>query len=102
MAVTRADVIQVAGLARLHLDEGEVVALTQDLNSILAHVSALGSADVSGIEGVSSAAEWPAPLRDDVAGSDPLAIPPAYLSAYWQSGFFTVPTLPAHDRAPNE
>jgi aspartyl-tRNA(Asn)/glutamyl-tRNA(Gln) amidotransferase subunit C len=102
MAVTRADVIHVAALARLHLDEDEVVRLTQDLNSILAHMSALGSADGSGIEGVSSAAEWPAPLRDDVPGSDPLAIPPAYLSTFWQSGFFTVPTLPAHDRTPDE
>jgi aspartyl-tRNA(Asn)/glutamyl-tRNA(Gln) amidotransferase subunit C len=102
MAVTRADVIHVAALARLHLDEDEVARLTQDLNSILAHVSALDAADVSRVEGVSGAAEWPAPLRDDVPGSDPLTIPPAYLSAYWQSGFFTVPTLPAHDRTPDE
>ena len=97
VSVTRDQVLHVAALARLKLDEGEVAQLTIDLNSILAHMSALERADVSGVDAVGGAAEWPAPLRADEPTVDAVQFPPASLSSYWQSGFFTVPTLPAHD-----
>ncbi len=97
MAVTREQVLQVAALAHLHVDEIEVQQLTRDLNTILEHMAALDAADVSGAEALSGVVEWPAPLRADVPGTDPLAFPPAELSPHWESGFFTVPTLPAHE-----
>jgi aspartyl-tRNA(Asn)/glutamyl-tRNA(Gln) amidotransferase subunit C len=97
VSVTRDQVLHVAALARLQLADAEVVQLTIDLNGILAHMSALEGADVAGVEGAGGAAEWPAPLRADEPVVDPLQFPPAALSAHWQSGFFTVPTLPAHD-----
>src|SRR5687768_7595437 len=97
MSVTRDQVLHVAALARLQLDEAEVAQLTVDLNSILAHMSALEGADVAGVSAIGGAAEWPAPLRADQPTVDPLQFPPATLSPHWHSGFFTVPTLPAHD-----
>ena len=97
MSVTREQVLHVAALARLQLDEAEVAQLTIDLNSILAHMSALEGTDVSGVVAVGGATEWPAPLRSDEPAVDPVQFPPASLSPHWQWGFFTVPTLPAHD-----
>ena len=47
--ITRADVEHVAQLARLALDEAEIVSLTQELGAILDHaaqVSALDTSDV--------------------------------------------------------
>ena len=97
MSVTRDQVLHVAALARLQLDDAEVAQLTIDLNSILTHMGSLEGADLSGVGAVGGAAEWPAPSRPDEPAVDPVQFPPASLSTHWQAGFFTVPTLPAHD-----
>lgn len=97
MGVTREEVKHVAQLARLELSPDEVELFTEQLNSILAHVAALEAADVESVGGVYTPADWPAPLRADVPGSDPLAFAPAALSDQGESGFFTVPRLAALD-----
>ena len=97
MSVTREQVLQVARLARLELGETEIVQLTDELNGILAHVSELSAADTAAVEGFSTATEWPAPLRDDEPGAQPLANAPSSLSPHFVNGFFTVPRLAALD-----
>ncbi|MGH7460213.1 MAG: Asp-tRNA(Asn)/Glu-tRNA(Gln) amidotransferase subunit GatC [Longimicrobiales bacterium] len=97
MAVTRDDVLHVAKLARLDLSHEEVTLFTQQLNGILSHVAELSVADTAAVPPVVSAAEWPAPLRDDLPGADALAFPAVELSPHHEAGFFTVPRLAALD-----
>jgi aspartyl-tRNA(Asn)/glutamyl-tRNA(Gln) amidotransferase subunit C len=97
MGVKREDVLHVARLARLHLSDDEIALFTVQLNDILAHVAELGALDATSVPPMTSAAEWPAPLRDDVPGADPLAFEPSQLSAHTEAGFFTVPRLAALD-----
>jgi aspartyl-tRNA(Asn)/glutamyl-tRNA(Gln) amidotransferase subunit C len=100
MSVNREQVLQVAKLAKLQLGEDEIAQLTEELNRILAHVGELSAAETASVEGLSGAAEWPAPLRDDVAGADPLLQSSSTLSAHFANGFFTVPRLAALDASP--
>ncbi|MGH7460648.1 MAG: Asp-tRNA(Asn)/Glu-tRNA(Gln) amidotransferase subunit GatC [Longimicrobiales bacterium] len=97
MSVSRADVLHVAKLARLPLSEDEVSLFTEQLNSILAHVQELQVVDVTAVEAVVGAAQWPAPLRDDLPGADPLVRSVVQLSPHQEAGFFSVPRLPALD-----
>jgi len=98
MAVSRDDVLRVAALARLRLDEAEVERFTAQLSSILDHISVLGrvrgAAPQSG-----EPVDWPAPQRGDSGTPDVLAFSPAELAPAWEDGFFAVPRLPALDMA---
>jgi len=98
----RDTVLRIAALARLRLDRDEVERLTAQLNDILRHVDALGAVEVAGVEGESGVGGGAAPLREDVPGSDSLAVPPAELAPAWMDGFFTVPRLAALDALPEE
>ena len=49
MAITREDVLHVAALARLELDEDEVGRLTEQLNDILAAVGKVSELDLSDV-----------------------------------------------------
>lgn len=102
MAVTRADVEYIAGLARLRLSEEEAARMTSQLNSILEHMELLRRADVSGVEGVGGMAEWPAPFRDPAAGPDTLRRGVETLPPEWRDGFFVVPRLPAVEGGEDE
>ena len=97
MSVTREDVLYVAGLARLELSGAEISAFTEQLNDILGHVADLQSADVSNVSALTGASEWPAPLRSDEPGADPLNVEATALSQAAEQGFFTVPRLAALD-----
>jgi aspartyl-tRNA(Asn)/glutamyl-tRNA(Gln) amidotransferase subunit C len=97
MAVTREDVVHVAGLARLRLTEEEIERFTVQLSGILQHMEELKELDVSGVEPVGGAAEWQAPLRSEDAGPDGLSRELRELAPAWQDGFFTVPRLAALD-----
>lgn len=97
MAVTREDVIHVAGLARLRLTEEEIERFAVQLSGILQHMEELKELNVSGVEPVGGAAEWQAPLRSEDAGPDGLGRELRELAPAWQDGFFTVPRLAALD-----
>jgi aspartyl-tRNA(Asn)/glutamyl-tRNA(Gln) amidotransferase subunit C len=93
MAVSRADVLHVAALARLAVDHDEAERLATELTGILEHMDALRTADLSGVPpmaGAAGAREAP-PAR---AEPDLLVTPPADTAPGWQDGFFTVPRLP--------
>ena len=60
MAITRAEVVKIADLARLHLGEEELDAFTAQFQRILDYVEQLKQVDVTGIEPTSHVA-----LADD-------------------------------------
>jgi len=66
MAITEKDVLHVAKLARLELDESEIVRLIKELGNILSYVEELRQLDTSRIPETAHVAVEAAPLRDDV------------------------------------
>jgi aspartyl-tRNA(Asn)/glutamyl-tRNA(Gln) amidotransferase subunit C len=95
VAVTREEVIYIAQLARLDLSPEELERYTPQLSRVLAHAAELAEVDVGGVAPVGGVSEWAAPLRDDVVQPHDAALSPEMLSAFFASGFFTVPRLPA-------
>ncbi|HEY0673152.1 MAG TPA: Asp-tRNA(Asn)/Glu-tRNA(Gln) amidotransferase subunit GatC [Longimicrobiales bacterium] len=94
MAVTPADVMYIAQLARLDLTPEEIERFTPQLNRVLEHAAELAEVDVGGVAPVGGVAEWTSPLRADVPGADNLALTIEQLSEFVAAGFFTVPRLP--------
>jgi aspartyl-tRNA(Asn)/glutamyl-tRNA(Gln) amidotransferase subunit C len=94
MAVSPAQVREIARLARLALDDDEVRRYTRDLNAILEHVEAIAA--VTGPDDAPERGEaGAAPLRPDEPGADPLQLPAAASAPDWRDGFFVVPRLAA-------
>jgi aspartyl-tRNA(Asn)/glutamyl-tRNA(Gln) amidotransferase subunit C len=50
VAITRAEVLKIADLARLHFSEEELVAFTAQFQGILDYVEQLEKVDVTGVE----------------------------------------------------
>lgn len=65
--ITRDDVERVAGLARLALDEHEILRATAQLDAILGYVAQLGELDTTDVEPTSHALPLRTPLREDRA-----------------------------------
>jgi len=66
MSFDAATVRRIAKLARIRVDDGEVVTLQAELNAILGYVEQLGEVDVAGIAPLSGGAQMAMRLRDDV------------------------------------
>lgn len=60
------EVLRIAALARLALDDGEARAMQAQLGSILDWVATLEALDTSGLAPMHHAVEIPCPMRDDV------------------------------------
>jgi len=97
MAVTEADVMRIADLARLGMDPERVDSLVHELNGILEHMNVLQAVDtgsvVSGQEGETRGM----PLRADVGPRYPLARPLADFAPSSRDGFLLVPRLTTHE-----
>ena len=65
MKITRAEVEHVAGLARLTLDETEMVAMTEQMDAILSYVDKLSELDTDTIEPTSHAVPMDNAFRED-------------------------------------
>ncbi len=65
MAISRAEVLHVARLARLHLDEPEIAAITEDLDRILAYVARLDELDLTDVPPTVHPLALSQPLRAD-------------------------------------
>jgi aspartyl-tRNA(Asn)/glutamyl-tRNA(Gln) amidotransferase subunit C len=94
MAVTRDDVLRIAELARLKLDDARVDALARELSSILGHVEILSGIEISSDADAGSAST---PLRDDSEPCDPLLHPIESFAPEMKHGFFIVPRLATHE-----
>lgn len=65
MAITRHDVLHVARLARLGLEESELDQLAAELERIVAYVAELQSLDTEGVPPTAQVSVESAPLRPD-------------------------------------
>lgn len=97
MAVTRQDVVKVAKLANIAVDEGKLDALAHELDSILEHMEELAKVNTERVlpaEGLSSGGQR---LRPDHGPPDALALPPAAFAPEMRDGFLVVPRLATHE-----
>jgi aspartyl-tRNA(Asn)/glutamyl-tRNA(Gln) amidotransferase subunit C len=69
MAITRQDVLHVAGLAKLRLDDSEVDPMRRDLEQIIGYVELLGELRLDDVEPTAHVAVEAAPLRTDQPAS---------------------------------
>ena len=71
MALSKEDVLNIANLARLQIEEGELDRYKQDLSRILEFVEQMNQADVDNIEPMAHPQDMMQPLRaDNVAESN--------------------------------
>ncbi len=66
MAITRKDVLHIAKLAKLKLEDAEVESLIADLGKILEYVELLNEIDTSNVPAMSHVTVTRSPLREDV------------------------------------
>ncbi len=66
MSLDETTVRRIAKLARIRVDDAEVVTLRGELNAILGYVEQLNEVDVTGIEPLSGGAQMAMRLREDV------------------------------------
>jgi aspartyl-tRNA(Asn)/glutamyl-tRNA(Gln) amidotransferase subunit C len=91
MAISREDVLKIAGLARLELTEDEVMRLVRDLGGILEHVAELSHVDTSGVGPTAYLAVDAAPLRPDVVTPSVDTAAAMHEAARHTEGAFAVP-----------
>lgn len=65
MAITREDILHIAKLAHLRLDDNEVTLLQADLATIVKYIEKLQELDTAGIYPTAHVAVDSAPLRSD-------------------------------------
>ncbi len=68
-ALTREDVEQIALLARLALDDGEIERVRGELTAILGHMDVLAEVDTAGVEPMTHAVPMELRLRADEVGA---------------------------------
>jgi aspartyl/glutamyl-tRNA(Asn/Gln) amidotransferase C subunit len=93
MSISLEEVRHVARLARLKLDDGEILALQGELNSLLGHFADMQSMDVTGIEPTSHAVAVQNVWSEDRPGiclSREEALRNAPMT---KAGLFVVPTI---------
>lgn len=99
MAVTREDVLKVAKLANIKVDDEKLDTLARELDSILGHMDELDKIDTERVppaEGLSSGGQR---LRADHGPSDALASAPAAFAPDTRDGFLIVPRLATHEES---
>ena len=99
MPVTRDDVMHIASLARLSIDEGRVPELVTQLNGILGHMDALQQADTHCAAAPSAVGVDRSPLREDAGPPIPLLHPRESFAPAMRDGLFLVPRLATHEDA---
>lgn len=67
MSVSKKDVLYMADLARLRLNDDEAELLQKDMNNILEYMDLLGQLDTSEVPPLEHVTELTAPLRQDKA-----------------------------------
>ena len=97
MSVSREEVLKIARLAELHVDEATLPALVEQMSRILDYV-----AQIAGVAATESAKPFiPGPaaarFRGDTVDPAPLAFTPDHLAPAFRDGFFLVPRLGAFE-----
>jgi aspartyl-tRNA(Asn)/glutamyl-tRNA(Gln) amidotransferase subunit C len=66
MALDHATVRRIATLARIRMDDAELMRLMGELNSILGWIEQLNEVDISGVDPLTGSAHMALKMRDDV------------------------------------
>lgn len=93
MKISRDDVLHIAALAEIAVDDADLPSLVEQLDRIVEYVAQLEQAPAEGdlpafVPGPAQVA-W----RADEVRPEPLAIPPSQMAPEWRSGYFVVPRL---------
>ncbi len=93
MALDTYTVRRIAKLARIHVDEGELAPLADELNNILGWVEQLDEVDTEGVEPMTSVVEMVQRLRVDVVTDGHVQGKVLANAPETTDGFFVVPKV---------
>lgn len=93
MAITLEEVRHVAKLARLDLDEGEIVYFQSELNALIGHFSDIQKVDVAGIVPTSHAVAMQNVWAEDIAEEGLPRVTALRNAALHRAGLFVVPQI---------
>jgi aspartyl-tRNA(Asn)/glutamyl-tRNA(Gln) amidotransferase subunit C len=93
MALDKAAVAHIAGLARIRLSEAELEPLAGELSHILTWVEQLNEVDTSGVLPMASVAATGLPMRDDVVSDGGIREEILGSAPRTTRGFFVVPKV---------
>lgn len=99
MAVTRADVLHIAQLARLGIDGARADELTRELSAILAHMEVLSQVDTASVTPTTGVGAGGTPLRPDTGVPPDISGTVESFAPSMRDGFFIVPRLATHEDA---
>lgn len=97
MAVTHEDLLHIADLARVGVDETRVAELTRELSSILAHMEELAQVDTSTVALAAGVGSGGTPLRSDDRVAPLMQGSLESFAPSMRDGFFIVPRLATHE-----
>jgi len=100
LAVSHDDVLHIADLARLAVSPSRLDDLVRELNGILAHMDVLREVETGEAEDDNAYTGLPAistPLREDMSGPTPMALPLESIAPAMRDGFIIVPRLASHE-----
>jgi len=93
MSVDTNTVRKIASLARIAVTDGEVEAMTGELNNILGWVEQLGEVDTDGVEPLAAVIPNDLRLRDDVITDGDIQENVLANAPQAEHGFFAVPKV---------
>ena len=97
MPVTRQDLLHIADLARVGVDEARVDELTRELSSILGHMEVLAQVDTSTVALAAGVGAGGTPLRPDDRVAPLMEGTLKSFAPSMRDGFFIVPRLATHE-----
>ena len=97
MPVTRDDVLHIADLARLGVDQARADELVKELSAILSHMEVLSQVDTASVATTAGVGAGGTPLRPDVGVACLLTETLASMAPAMKDGFFLVPRLATHE-----
>jgi aspartyl-tRNA(Asn)/glutamyl-tRNA(Gln) amidotransferase subunit C len=97
MAVTRDDLLHIADLARVGVDDARVEELTRELSSILGHMEVLAQVDTSQVALTAGVGSGGTPLRPDDRVAPLMERTLESFAPSMRDGFFIVPRLATHE-----
>jgi aspartyl-tRNA(Asn)/glutamyl-tRNA(Gln) amidotransferase subunit C len=100
MTVSRDEVLRIASLARITLDDARVDSLARELSAILGHVEVLSTVDTAAVQPVEGVGAGGTPLRKDVSAPSNMTLALEAIAPEMKDGFFIVPRLATHEDAP--
>jgi aspartyl-tRNA(Asn)/glutamyl-tRNA(Gln) amidotransferase subunit C len=88
-----AEILRIARLARIEVDEGEVATLAPELNAILGMVERMQAVDTTGVEPMSHPQAFAQRLREDAATEPDLRAAYQSVAPQVEDGLYLVPRV---------